>query len=188
MMYNRMYQGKKGGAGMIKHLPNFITFLRMVGTFVLLFVTPLTDSFYVIYTLTGVTDVLDGTLARKLKLTSKLGAKLDSIADILFYTLVILRLFPEIIPRLPKEIWYIVGAVVLIRLVSYAVAAVKFRCFASLHTYMNKLTGAAVFFIPYVIKLSFFTEVCFVICAIAAIAALDELRIHLTRKPDKAEI
>lgn len=173
---------------MIKYLPNCITFLRMVGTFILLFVTPLTDSFYVIYTLTGVTDVLDGTLARRLNLTSKLGAKLDSIADMLFYTLVILRLFPEILPRLPKEIWYIVAAVVMIRLISYTVAAIKFRCFASLHTYMNKITGFTVFVIPYIIKLSFFAEVCFVICAIAALAALDELRIHITKKSDKAEV
>lgn len=173
---------------MIKHLPNCITLLRMVGTFVLLFIAPLTDTFYVIYTLTGVTDVLDGTLARKMNLTSKLGAKLDSIADILFYTLVILRLFPEILPRIPEEIWYIVGAVVLIRLISYTVAAIKFRCFASLHTYMNKITGFTVFVIPYIIKLPFFAEACFVICAIAALAALDELRIHITRKPDKAKV
>lgn len=173
---------------MIKHLPNCITLLRMVGTFVLLFIAPLTDMFYVIYTLTGVTDVLDGTIARKLNLTSKLGKKLDSIADLLFYTLVILRLFPEILPRLPEEIWFIVGAVVFVRLVSYTIAAIKFHCFASLHTYMNKLTGFVVFLIPYMIKLSFFAEVCFVICAIAAIAALDELRIHIVKKAEKAEV
>lgn len=173
---------------MIKHLPNCITLLRIVGTFVLLFIEPLTNKFYAIYTLTGVTDVIDGTLARKMNLTSKLGAKLDSVADMLFYTLVILRLFPEILPRLPQGIWYIVAAVVLIRLISYTVAAVKFRCFASLHTYMNKITGFTVFMIPYAIKLSFFAEICFVICAIAALAALDELRIHITKKPEEAEV
>lgn len=173
---------------MIQYLPNFITSLRIVGTFVLLFISPLTDSFYLIYTLTGVTDVLDGTLARGLKISSKLGARLDSIADLLFYTVVILRLFPEILPRLPHGIWYLVGAVVLIRLVSYTLVAVKFHCFASLHTYLNKLTGFAVFVIPYVVKLSCFSQICFAICGVAAVAAIDELRIHITRKPDREKV
>ncbi len=66
----------------LKNLPNFITAMRMVGTVALLLTEPLSVCFYVVYALTGITDALDGFIARKLKVTSELGAKLDSAADL----------------------------------------------------------------------------------------------------------
>ena len=41
--------------------------------------------FLVMFILIGVTDKLDGTLARYLNQTSHLGAKLDTMADMVFY-------------------------------------------------------------------------------------------------------
>ena len=41
---------------------------------------PLSTLFLTIYVLTGISDVLDGAIARKYTTTSELGAKLDSIA------------------------------------------------------------------------------------------------------------
>ena len=64
----------------LKNLPNSITVMRMVGTVSLLFTKPMSLCFYIVYTITGLTDVLDGFFARKFKVTSDFGAKLDSIA------------------------------------------------------------------------------------------------------------
>lgn len=161
------------------NLPNYITALRIVGTLCLLPVQPLSPAFFILYTLTGLTDVLDGLTARKMKTESELGAKLDSIADLLFYAVMLIKLFPILWRKLPPEIWYAVAAILLLRFSAYSVAAVKYRKFASLHTYMNKLTGAAVFAVPYVITLPFARPVCWVICGSAAIAAGEELLIHL---------
>lgn len=163
----------------IRRLPNCITGLRIAGTLCLLGVPMLTPVFFVIYTLTGLTDVLDGWLARKTGTASELGAKLDSIADLTFYAVILLRLMPVLWRRLPVQIWYAVAMVLLLRLASYVVAAVKYRRFASVHTYLNKLTGAAVFAIPYVILLPFGSGACWVFCAIAGIASGEELLIHL---------
>ena len=44
-----------------------------------------------IYTFAGLTDVLDGWLARKTGRASEFGARLDSVADLLFYS-VLLRM------------------------------------------------------------------------------------------------
>ena len=165
-------------------LPNCMTLLRMVGTVCLLFTRPLSLSFFLLYTLTGLTDALDGWLARRMGLCSPLGAKLDSWADLLFYGVMLLKLFPLIFVHLPRQIWYAVGAIVLIRLGSYLTAAVKFRCFSALHTKMNKLSGLAVFGLPYLFSLPWGAYYCWAVCAFAGIAAADELTRHLQSAKD----
>lgn len=167
----------------IRQIPNCITALRIAGTAALLFLQPLTQVFFIIYTLAGATDAIDGWLARKLHASSDFGAKLDSAADLMFYAMMIIRIFPVLWAVLPRAIWIGVGAVVLVRLVSYGVAAVKFRRFASLHTPLNKLTGAAVFALPYVIRTAFATPYCWGLCALSGVGTLQELLIHLRSKP-----
>ena len=56
-----------------KNLPNCISAVRILGTASLLFIEPLSDPFLIVYTLSGITDVLDGFIARKMKTTSELG-------------------------------------------------------------------------------------------------------------------
>ena len=84
--------------------------------------------------------------------------------------------------RFPAALWYVVGAIVLIRLASYGVAAWKYRTFASLHTYLNKLTGAAVFAVPFVLPTALADGYCWVVCIIAALASVEELILHLRAK------
>lgn len=166
----------------IKSIPNIITALRIFGTFLMIFIKPFTALFYTVYSLTGVTDILDGFIARKLNLTSKLGAMLDSIADLFFYTVMILKILPVLWAILPTSIWYAVAVAVIIRLLAYLVAAIKFRQFASMHTRLNKLTGLAVFCVPFILTLPCYTEICAVVCLIAAVASLEELLIHIFKK------
>ncbi len=167
---------------MLKMLANIITSLRIVGTAVLLFITPMSKLFYVIYTLCGVTDIVDGFVARATKTTSELGARLDSIADILFYTVMLSRVFPILKEKLPWWIWIGVVVIILIRCTAYSVAALKYHRFASVHTYMNKLSGAVVFTVPYFIKGSLAIPFSLAICIIAGIASTEELVIHLCNK------
>ena len=89
----------------LKHLPNCITALRIVGTAALIFTKPMSIWFYIVYCLTGITDVLDGFIARKFKLTSEFGAKLDSIADLLFYTVMGIMIMPVLLETLPLSLW-----------------------------------------------------------------------------------
>ena len=48
-----------------RHIADIITGLRICGAVTLLFLVPLSPVFYIVYTLTGLTDVLDGWAARK---------------------------------------------------------------------------------------------------------------------------
>lgn len=164
------------------NIPNCITAARILGTIVLLFLTPLTSMFFFIYTLCGFSDVLDGWIARKTNSTSEFGAKLDSIADLLFYALVIIKLLPILWRILPTWIWYIVGGIVLVRVIAYLTAALKFHRFASLHTRMNKITGATVFLLPYFLALPCAVTYCFIVVGVACISSVEELVLHISRK------
>ena len=175
--------GRIGGEIMKKDIltvPNLITFLRLVGTLGLLFLQPLSAEFFAVYILTGVTDVLDGWIARKTKSASKFGAKLDSVADLLFYSVMIVKLMPLLVQRLSVTLWCAIGATVLVRLSAYITAAIRFHRFPSLHTPLNKLSGAAVFALPFVLLTSIALPLCWCICGITAVASGQELVIHLT--------
>ena len=165
-----------------QYIPNCITALRIAGTVLLLFLTPLTALFYFVYTLCGFSDALDGWIARKYNTVSEFGAKLDSIADLMFYAVVLLKLLPVLWKLLPVWIWYVVGGVMVLRVISYLTAALKFRRFASLHTKFNKLTGAAVFLLPYFLSLPCVKVYCFLVAGIACVSSVEELFLHLTRK------
>lgn len=159
-----------------------MTSVRIVASLFLLFLSPKSSGFFVVYTLAGVTDVLDGWLARKTGSSSDFGAKLDSIADLLFYGVMLFRLFPILYQALPGQIWYAVAVILFVRLAAYATAAIKYHRFASLHTWLNKLTGAAVFLLPYVLAVSTGVVYSWAICALALAASLEELAIHSCRK------
>lgn len=177
-------ENEKGGKGLrfVKYIPNLLTTLRLLSAAALIFVEPLSATFLVIYTLAGVSDALDGFIARAAGCTSALGAKLDSLADLSFYAVMLLKVFPVMTMLLPSWIWYYVGAVLLVRLVSYSVAAIKFRRFASIHTYLNKTTGLFMFLTPYIISTELFTGFSVFLCSVAALASLEELTVHATNR------
>ena len=164
------------------NLPNCITFFRIIGTLCLLFMPACSTMFLLIYTLAGVTDVLDGWLARKTGTSSAWGAKLDSMADLLFYAVMFIKILPMLWMKLSVGTWYTIGVILFLRVSAYTVAAIRYRQFGFLHTYLNKLTGLAVFAIPYVISLPFAALVCRIICGIAIAASGEELLLHLCRR------
>lgn len=140
------------------------------------------------YTLISLTEALDGWLARKTGTVSDFGAKLDSIADLLFYGAVLIRLLTALCQELPRKIWHAVTGILFMRMAAYCTAAIKYHCFASLYTWLNKLIGAAVFLLPYILTFSSSIAYCRVICALVFAASLEELAIHLYRERYCADI
>ena len=84
----------------MKHLPNIITALRFLGAIGLLFFDVKTTAFWAVYFICGLSDMLDGCLARKLHCESKTGALLDSLADLVF---VVCCCYINIKPMITKE-------------------------------------------------------------------------------------
>ena len=77
-------------------VPNLLTVFRMCGTLALAFLPPLTVPFFALYLICSTTDIADGVIARKTGTVSDFGARLDSVADILFYAVMLARLFPTL--------------------------------------------------------------------------------------------
>ena len=74
------------------NLADIVTMLRIVGALSLIAIRPLSALFFLVYSITGVTDVLDGQIARKTNTSSELGARLDSIQIWYFMELLHLKL------------------------------------------------------------------------------------------------
>jgi cardiolipin synthase len=71
---------------MFKHIPNLLTILRLilVPVFALVYFSDKPNAMYLslaIFIIAGITDVLDGYLARRYNLTSIVGTALDPLAD-----------------------------------------------------------------------------------------------------------
>lgn len=166
-----------------KDIANLISSFRILGTIFLLFWDPYDVSFLVMYSLCGLSDVLDGLIARATKTTSELGSKLDSIADLLYYAVMFLKICPDLWEILPRELWYVAYAVIGMRIFIYSFVAIKFHRFASIHTYMNKLSSGIIFILPYFIFMGkWVTHASIAIVAITTIATIEELIIHLRSK------
>jgi cardiolipin synthase (CMP-forming) len=71
---------------MKRHIPNLLSICRMLFTVLLypIIISGNRTLFLTLFLVTGFTDVLDGFLARRWKVQSRLGARLDSIADYVF--------------------------------------------------------------------------------------------------------
>lgn len=170
------------------NMADSITTVRIVASLVLLLFPLNSVRFLAVYTLTGLTDALDGWLARKTGTAGEFGARLDSVADLLFYGILLFRLAPVLRQRLPVAIWYAVAAILLVRLAAYVTAVVKYHRFASLHTRMNKMTGGAVFLLPYVLAASKGVIYSWAVCFLAFAASVEELFIHLRQREYCADI
>jgi cardiolipin synthase len=84
------------------NIPNFLSLLRiiLVPVFVIFLIQDESYKALIIFVIAGLTDVLDGTMARLLNAQTKLGSYLDPIADKLllatsFVTLAILGIIPS---------------------------------------------------------------------------------------------
>lgn len=163
-----------------------LTTARMAGTVALAFLRPLSPAFFFVYALTGLTDVLDGWIARTTHTASDFGARLDSTADLLFYTVMLLRIFPVLWHTLPKIIWCVVAVIVAVRIAAYLTAAVKYHRFASLHTWLNKLTGLVVFLVPFLLVTPWAVGYCWAVTAVAVASSAEELAIHLHKQTYRA--
>ena len=127
----------------MKHLPNILSALRLLGAVCLLLCDPAGAAFWVIYVLCGVSDIVDGYLARRLHAESKAGAVLDSVADICFVACCAIRLLPVL--QIPTWLWTWAGLIVIIKIIDQISALVVHRRLCFPHTKANKLTGLLLF-------------------------------------------
>ncbi len=161
----------------IKYAANLITSARIVLALVLLLLPPLGTAFIAVYLLCGLSDVLDGYLARKTKTESPLGSRLDSAADFVLTVSVIIVIYP--ILKLPGGILLWIAGIALIRFAAVGVVWTKFGTPGMLHTLANKATGILFFLLPLSLALVSPTVPVLVLGIAATLSALEELTIDI---------
>ena len=127
----------------MSRIPNIISAFRILGCIFLLLFPPASVAFWVIYGLCGISDMLDGYLARKLHAESKAGAVLDSVADICFVACCAIRLIPVV--DISTWLWIWAGVIVAVKIVNQVSALIVCKRFCFPHTKANKLTGLLLF-------------------------------------------
>ncbi|ULQ60571.1 CDP-alcohol phosphatidyltransferase family protein [Brucepastera parasyntrophica] len=68
----------------IKNIPNILSISRIIMSVALFAVNGNTVLLLLLLSLIGLTDILDGYIARKYNAESPLGARLDSLGDFIF--------------------------------------------------------------------------------------------------------
>ena len=153
-------------------IANIITSFRIVFSIIMLFCPVFSAQFYGFYIAAGISDMIDGTVARKTGSAneSEFGAKLDSVADLFFVVAAAVKIFPQI--SLPKFIWIWIGVIAVVKIARIVVACIRQKKFSIPHSIANKITGFLLFIFPLTIPFVDLMLSAGVVCAVATVAAV----------------
>ena len=156
----------------MKNIANIITGSRIVFSLSILFTPPLSPIFYVLYGAAGLSDMIDGTVARKTNTVSSFGAKIDTIADFILVAVCLIKLLP--ILDIPAWLWIWIAIIALIKIINILFGIVTRKKLTSVHSVMNKITGALCFLFPFTLSFVELKYSAIFVCAVATFAAIQE--------------
>ena len=156
-----------------KQIANIITISRILGSIYLLYSPVFSISFYIMYLFCGITDMIDGTIARKTKSVSELGARLDTVADSAFVAVCFVKILP--LMEFPTWLWNWIVIIAIIKIGNVAWELISNKKLVSIHTILNKVTGFILFLLP--LTFSFIEPIysSAAVCFMATLAAIDEV-------------
>ena len=150
-----------------------ITLSRIPMAVALPFVQSSPAVFWTLYLLCVFSDVLDGAVARSTGTVSRLGERLDTIADIIFVAVWIVLFIPAM--NVGRWLWIWTGIIALIKVVNVISGLAMKKGFVAKHTPANKATGILLFLLPMVILLEVIKVPYIVlVCLLATFAAIQE--------------
>ena len=153
-------------------MANIITIIRILCSIAFLFCPAFSVAFYSLYITAGLSDMIDGWIARKTNTVSEFGAKLDTIADFIFVVVCLVKLLP--ILGIPNWLYVWIGIIALIKVINIVSGYVVQKQFVAVHSMMNKVTGILLFILPLTISFIDLKYSAAVVCIIATFAAVQE--------------
>lgn len=153
-------------------MANIITSIRFFCAAALLFCPTLSSLFYFYYIVAGVSDMVDGVVARKTNTVSEFGAKLDTAADIVFVAVCLVKLLPVL--EMPMWLYVWIAAIALVKAINIVSGYVLRKRFVVLHTAANKVAGILLFVLPLALPLVDLQCGGAIACAAATFAAVQE--------------
>lgn len=158
---------------MKKYIANIITSSRIILSLPLLFIPLSSIWFYILYLFCGLTDMIDGIIARKTGAVSKFGARLDTVSDFVFMFVCSIKILPMI--SIPIWIWVWIILITLIKIFNIMLVFIRNKKLISIHSVLNKATGFTLFLLP--LSLTFIPTVYSIstICVVATVAVMQEV-------------
>ena len=153
-------------------MANIITCIRIVCSIALLFCPVFSPAFYLLYILAGITDMADGAVARKTGAVSELGSRLDTIADIAFTAVCLIKLLPVL--DIPAWLYIWISVIAIIKLLNIAAGYIRQKAFVAVHSAINKITGCLLFLFPLTLSWFDLKYSAAAVCAAATTAAVYE--------------
>ena len=149
-----------------------MTSLRIVCSLCIIFSKVFSESFFVLYIAAGITDIIDGFIARKFNAESSFGERYDSVADVLFIGICLFK----IVPVLYLKIWHIVWIIMIaiIKGCNLLFSYLYHRKKGFLHTTTNRITGLLLFLFPVFFMCVQKDDLIAVLCVVATFAAIQE--------------
>lgn len=166
---------RKKGNGHKGIMANAITCIRIVCALCLVFCPTFSGWFFLFYVVGGISDVLDGMVARRLGTESTRGARLDTVADFAFLFVVLVK----VLRAVPLPFWLIIWVIciAIIKCVNIVSGFIVTGHLISVHSVVNKVCGVLIFAIPmYVVQVPWRLAGILIIltCAATTFAALQE--------------
>ena len=153
-------------------IANIITGIRILTAAALIFFRPFTFPFYVLYITGGITDMIDGPIARKAGTADNSGALFDTAADFLFFAVCLIKLIPVL--SIPKWIFIWIALIFVIKITNIISGLFMFKKFVTPHTVMNKITGLLLFILPFATQFVDIGVSGAAVCAAATFASIQE--------------
>ena len=153
-------------------IANAITVSRVPFSLALLVLPPRSVPFAAFYMLCGVTDVLDGFVARKLHAESEKGAMLDSMADLIFAVIYAVKILPLL--NIPRWIWIWTAIIAAIKITGIIFASRNAHRLSVEHSFGNRLTGLMLFLLPLSVWAADVKQIAALICTIATVTVIKE--------------
>ncbi len=168
----------------MKKLPNILSISRLVISCILFPLGSYPTLFTILYLYCGISDIADGYIARRWKIESALGAKLDSYSDFVFYILITVIFFTHTELMTNTIILLLVISIFVFRILNMIITKIRFGQWGMLHTIANKLSGLLVYFmLPlYLLFPPISIAIGVIATSIALIATLEETFIQLSSK------
>lgn len=153
-------------------MANTITGIRIMISVIMLFCPVLSPAFFTLYIAAGVSDMIDGAVARKTGTVSKFGSRLDTIADIVFVAACLLKMLPVL--DIPVWLYIWIAVIAFIKVANIAVGYIRQKEFVSVHSMINKVTGGLLFVFPLTLTFIDLKYSAAVVCIVATAAAIHE--------------
>lgn len=128
--------------------------------------------------------MLDGFVARKTHSQSEFGAKLDSISDLVFVAVCLIKLLQVL--EFKTWIWIWIALIFAVKIFNVILGYAVEKKLVMLHAVANKITGLLLFLLPLFIGTEIINIAAILVCAVATFAAVQEgYLIKIGRKNEK---